>query len=127
MYLKKHLNFIGDRNKSEFSCHIPGSLDSDMIVELDDFDRVWSFLEIISKDDNENDLIEWKDRYQVKPEELEEIENFLIDNDLVYTNEQRYDEENPRRLNFLNMLDLKHEWSTFLRARNEIWSTILIA
>ena len=49
MQLKNHLNFLGDRNKQEITFHLSGAFNKNVVVGVDDFDKVWSYLVLLSK------------------------------------------------------------------------------
>lgn len=102
MHLKKHLNFRGNRNAKEITFHLPGSLDNDVIVEVDNYDKQWEYLKLISSDYDEYEVNEWMNKYNVNPDELKELNEFLLDNNMVYLNNQIYDSKHIRTANFLN-------------------------
>ena len=60
MQLKNHLNFLGDRNKQEITFHLSGAFNKNVVVGVDDFDKVWSYLVLLSKQHTEADILQWK-------------------------------------------------------------------
>ena len=65
MQLKNHLNFLGDRNKQEITFHLSGAINKNVVVGVDDFDKVWSYLVLLSKQHTEADILQWKENYHV--------------------------------------------------------------
>ncbi|GBF10977.1 ThiF family adenylyltransferase [Tepidibacillus sp. HK-1] len=102
MRLKNHLNFRGNKKNNEITFHMYGSLNKDMIIEVDDFDKWWEYLELISKQYYEEDVKTWINKYHVNNFELEETNKFLLDNGLVYIDDKLEDFSNLRTANFLN-------------------------
>ena len=77
MQLKNHLNFLGDRNKQEITFHLSGAINKNVVVGVDDFDEVWSYLVLLSKQHTEADILQWKENYHVTDAELCGIHSFI--------------------------------------------------
>ena len=77
MQLKNHLNFLGDRNKQEITFHLSGAFNKNVVVGVDDFDKVWSYLVLLSKQHTEADILQWKENYHVTDAELCGIHSFF--------------------------------------------------
>lgn len=43
MFIKSHLNFVGNREKKEISFHNINGTDTDILVEVDNFDKIWNY------------------------------------------------------------------------------------
>ncbi len=102
MYLKNNLNFRGNENLKEITFHKPGSLDKDLIIEVDDFYKTWDLFELLSSSYLGEDFEKWASLYNVKNEELEKIISFLKENNLVYKSKTDNPVTNKRMVNFLN-------------------------
>ncbi len=99
MRLKNHLNFKGDKEKKEISFHYLKGIQEDVIMEVDDFDKIWSYLLLLSDEFNDDDLAKWKEKYHVSEDEKEEIDGFLVEQGMVYLEEKSV--RNTRLANFL--------------------------
>ena len=82
--LKKHLCFIGKPKQKEISFHNIDSLDKDLIIEVDDFTKIWSYLNLLADSKNENLIEEWKKKNNIDKTEFDEMNQFLIENGMVY-------------------------------------------
>lgn len=100
MFLKKHLCFIGKPKQKEISFHNIDSLDKDLIIEVDDFTKIWSYLNLLADSKNENLIEEWKKKNNIDKTEFDEMNQFLIENGMVYETCQYT--KNIRAANFLN-------------------------
>ena len=98
--LKKHLCFIGKPKQKEISFHNIDSLDKDLIIEVDDFTKIWSYLNLLADSKNENLIEEWKKKNNIDKTEFDEMNQFLIENGMVYETCQYT--KNIRAANFLN-------------------------
>ena len=99
MQLKNHLNFLGDRNKQEITFHLSGAFNKNVVVGVDDFDKVWSYLVLLSKQHTEADILQWKENYHVTDAELCGIHSFLVTQGMVYLSDSSV--KNIRLANFM--------------------------
>lgn len=100
MTLKKHLHFTGDPEHKEITFHYVKGFNEDMVIEVDDYEKIWEYLCILSDQENKEKLDKWMKTYNVDKSELEEINNFLLTTGMVY--ETTSYKKNDRAVNFLN-------------------------
>lgn len=111
MYLKKHLGLIGNPEESFVTIHNPEIRKSDIEIECDQFDVIWSLLKALSITDDierKESLDLWRAAYQISKETYETYLSFLMDTNLLYLNESEL-EDNPRMLNFMNNIYLSND------------------
>lgn len=102
VYLKNHLNFIVEKDSGVISCSKPGALGQRIEIEVEDVSKIWDYLMLISNPSySKQDLENWLTMYGVDMIEKQDVDNFLIENNLVYTSYDK-SEKNSRMLNFFN-------------------------
>ncbi|PKE16097.1 ThiF family adenylyltransferase [Macrococcoides caseolyticum] len=102
MYLRSHLGFLGVKEENTIIARQPGILDSTIEIDVDDFDKVWSYLKLISNlDYNSSDVINWMNKNNVSEDEKNSFDEFLKFYNLVHTNYDK-NQKNIRTINFLN-------------------------
>lgn len=102
VYLKNHLNFIVEKDSGVISCSKPGELGQRIEIEVEDVSKIWDYLMLISNPSySKQDIENWLTMYGVDMIEKQDVDNFLIENNLVYTSYDK-SEKNSRMLNFFN-------------------------
>lgn len=100
MILKKHLHFVGNPEKKEISFHYIEGMNEDIIIDVKDYEKIWNYLLLLSNSNSLQEIESWKKEYEIEHTEFEDINNFLIENGMVY--ESISYNENIRAVNFFN-------------------------
>ncbi|MBC6972599.1 ThiF family adenylyltransferase [Bacillus sp. Xin] len=99
MRLKTSLNFRGYPNKNEI-VYYDGE---ERVIEVNEFEKLWSLLKILENPmgDVRKNINEWKNKNEMDDEELQNIIQFINENQLLY--DKRCEEDKEEQLfNFRN-------------------------
>lgn len=120
MKLKAHLNFIGDRKTETISVNKPGYPYEILEIEVDNYDKIWEYLNILSEHQNTLLIKKWREKYNVNSQELNGLNEFLRDNYLVYDKIDFEENSSTRVLNFINnFVNSNNRYDTLKKIKND--------
>lgn len=120
MKLKAHLNFIGDRKTETISVNKPGYPYEILEIEVDNYDKIWEYLNILSEHQNTLLIKKWREKYNVNSQELNGLNEFLRDNYLVYDKVDFEENSSTRVLNFINnFVNSNNRYDTLKKIKND--------
>lgn len=95
MRLRSQLHILGNKSEKEIKFHLVGTKDKEVIIEVEDYDKIWDYLLLLEKNANEEEFASWKKEYSVTSDEVNDINNFLrqylLLDDLDKTENVRFD------------------------------------
>ncbi|MCR8850511.1 ThiF family adenylyltransferase [Rossellomorea sp. SC111] len=114
--LKESLNFRGFPEKNEI-VYYDGE---EKVLEVEDFQAIWSLLESYRLDNKESQLnrrYQWQKEFNITDEESQEFHTFLKDNGFLYENSMfssKQDLSDYRNFNYFNIYDQTTESKALL-------------
>lgn len=127
MRLKTSLNFRGYPNKNEI-VYYDGE---ERIIEVNEFQKLWSLLKVLENPagDVREQIHEWKNRNGIDDEELQNIIQFINENQLLYEERCDGDEEkqlfNLRNFNYFSAHDRTKHADTIVNKIKKVKAIVI--